>query len=132
MADSLSERQETILVVEDTEVLLELVVRVLNWANFDVLQAASGSDALRVAAEYPGKIHLLVSDVRMPGMSGPHLAELLKQSRPEMQVVLMSAFIGGEQLAATYGWTFIQKPFSAKSLLEVINSVLHMTRAVGA
>jgi DNA-binding NtrC family response regulator len=108
-----------------------LVVRVLNWANFDVLQAASGSDALRVAAKYPGKIDLLLSDVKLPGMSGPHLAELLKQSRPEMQVMLMSAFVGGEQLAATYGWTFIQKPFMAKSLLEVINSVLHMTGVIG-
>jgi response regulator RpfG family c-di-GMP phosphodiesterase len=95
MADSLDERQQTFPVVEDTGVSLEWVVRVRNWANFDVLQAASGSDALRVAAKYPGKIDLLLSDVRPPGMSGPHLAELLKQSRPEMQVMLMSAFIGG-------------------------------------
>jgi two-component system cell cycle sensor histidine kinase/response regulator CckA len=131
MADSLGERQVTVLVVEDTEVLLELVVRVLKWAKFEVLQAASGSDALKVAAAYPAKIDLLLSDVRLPGLSGPKVAELLKHSRPEMQVVLMSAFIGGEQLAAIYGWTFIQKPFMAKALLEVINSVLRRTLVVG-
>jgi two-component system cell cycle sensor histidine kinase/response regulator CckA len=124
-ADTTAVKLGTILVVEDMEFLLELVVTVLNSANFAVLQADSGPGALSTAADHPGAIDLLLSDVYLPGMSGVQMAEILKQSRPGMQVILMSAFSGGDLLAAKYGWTFIQKPFTSRILLEMVNRVLH-------
>jgi FixJ family two-component response regulator len=62
----------------------------------------------------------------MPEMSGPYLAETLKQSRPDIHVM----FIGGDLLVFDYGWAFIQKPFKPVKLLEMINVVLHT--AVGS
>ena len=120
-----NEKLETILVVEDTDVLLELIVTVLNRANFVVLQATSGLDALSVAGDHPGKIDLLLSDVRLPGMSGHEVAEALQQSRPEMHVMFMSGYAGGDMLVLNYGWAFIEKPFVSKKLVEMINVVLH-------
>jgi two-component system cell cycle sensor histidine kinase/response regulator CckA len=82
----------TILVVDDAEEVLKVVVRILETAEFHVLQANSGLNALKVAGEYPGRVDLLLSDVQMPGMSGPALGTALKQSRPDVHVMLMSAF----------------------------------------
>jgi DNA-binding NtrC family response regulator len=62
----------------------------------------------------------------MPGMTGPELGETLKKVRPDMHVMLMSGFPGGDLLVLNYGWAFIQKPFVPKKLVEMINSVLHM------
>jgi DNA-binding NtrC family response regulator len=111
----------TILVVDDTDFVLEVLVAMLEAANFVVLQANCGCRALELAANYPGRIDLLLSDVRMPGMSGPHLAESLKQSRPNLQVLLT----GGDVLTDNCGWAFIQKPFMSVKLIEVVNRVLH-------
>lgn len=116
---------ETILVVDDTEAVRELVVGILQDANFHVLQASNGSKALTVAADYPGKIDLLLSDIQMPGMTGPDLGEALKNSRPEMHVMLMSGFTGGNLLVLNYGWAFIEKPFVPVKLMEMVDVVLH-------
>ena len=120
MAESLGERLETILVVDDTDIL-GTVVAVLQDAKFHVLHANSGPNALKLAANYAGRIDLLLSDMKMPGMSGPDLGEALKRSRPDMHVL----FIGGDLLLFNYGWAFIQKPFMPLKLLEMVNVVLH-------
>jgi CheY-like chemotaxis protein len=125
MAEVLPKTLETILVVDDVDLVLELVVEVLKTAKFNVLQARTGSEALEVAAHHPGKIDLLLSDVQMPGMTGPQLGETLKQLRPEIHVMFMSAFTGGNLLVLNYGWSFIEKPFVSKKLLEMVNDVLH-------
>jgi len=122
----LAKKMETILVVDDAEPVLNVVVRILETAQFHVLHANSGTNALAVAASYPGAIDLLLSDVQMPGMSGPALATTLKQSRPDIHVMFMSAFAGGNLLVLNYGWAFIEKPFVAVKLIEMINHVLHM------
>jgi two-component system cell cycle sensor histidine kinase/response regulator CckA len=116
---------ETILVVDDTDVVLKVVVAILQAANFCVLQAGNGPNAVRVAAGYAGKIDLLLSDVHMPEMSGPDLGIALKQLRPDLHVMLMSGFPDGELLVLNYGWAFIGKPFVARKLVEMINVVLH-------
>jgi two-component system cell cycle sensor histidine kinase/response regulator CckA len=118
-------KMETILVVDDAEEILKVVVRILEIAQFHVLQAASGPKALELAARYDGKIDLLLSDVQMPGMSGPDLGIALKQSRPDVHVMLMSAFAGGNLLVLNYGWAFIEKPFVPVKLVEMVNRVLH-------
>jgi two-component system, cell cycle sensor histidine kinase and response regulator CckA len=111
----------TILVVDDTDFVLDVLVIVLKQANFVVLQANSGPHALKLAASYLGRIDLLLTDVEMPGMSGPYLAHSLKLARPEMRVM----FTGGDFLDQNEGCTFIQKPFTAVHLIEKINSILH-------
>ena len=93
-SSSPKETLETILVVDDNEDVLKVVVKILERANFRVLSASSGPDAIKLAEETSGKIHLLLSDVDMPLMSGPDLGELLKKTRPDMHVMLMSGGSG--------------------------------------
>jgi two-component system, cell cycle sensor histidine kinase and response regulator CckA len=125
MASSFTETMETILVVDDTENILNLVVEILETANFHVLHANSGIGAVKLAAGHSGKIDLLLSDVDMPEMSGPELGDALKQARPDMHVMFMSGFTGGDLLVLNYGWAFIDKPFVPKQLVEMVNAVLH-------
>ena len=80
MPPSLKGTLGTILVVDDDEEVLQIVVAILRHANFRVLSANSGPNALKVAAKTDGKIDLLLSDVDMPQMSGPDLGETLKTS----------------------------------------------------
>ena len=124
MAPSL-EKLETILVVDDTPMILKVVVAILNNANFNVLEARSGEEAIAVAKKHPGVINLLLSDVQMPSMTGPELGEALKKSRPDLHIMLMSGLAGGSMLVLNYGWAFIEKPFLTAKLLEMINVVLH-------
>jgi two-component system cell cycle sensor histidine kinase/response regulator CckA len=116
---------ETILVVDDAEEVLNVVIRILEAAEFNVLHANSGPKALALAATYDGKIDLLLSDVQMPGMSGPDLGAALLQSRSDIHVMLMSACTGGNLLVLNYGWAFIEKPFVPVKLIEMIAHVLH-------
>jgi DNA-binding NtrC family response regulator len=116
---------ETILVVDDTEEVLQLCVSILQGANFVVLQANSGDEAMKLAAEYVGKIDLLLSDVKMPGMSGPDVGEALKQVRPEMHVLFMSGYADGDLLVLDYGWAFIRKPFVPTKLVKMVKNILH-------
>jgi FixJ family two-component response regulator len=61
----------------------------------------------------------------MPGMSGPSLGTALKLTRPDLHVMFMSGFPGGDLLVLNYGWSYIEKPFVASKLLEMVNDVLH-------
>jgi len=117
--------KETILVVDDVDLVLGLVVLILKGAHYNVLQANSGTQALKVAADYPGRIDLLLSDVRMPEISGPALGAALTLTREDLHVMFMSAFPGGDLLVLNYGWSYIDKPFVKARLLEMVNSVLH-------
>jgi two-component system, cell cycle sensor histidine kinase and response regulator CckA len=114
----------TILVVDDVSIVLKLVVKILQASNFFVLGAASGPAAMTLADAYTGAIDLLLSDIHMPGMSGPDLGEALKRSRPDMRVMFMSGFVGGDLLVLNYGWAFIQKPFVPVKLVAMVKSIL--------
>jgi two-component system cell cycle sensor histidine kinase/response regulator CckA len=116
---------ETVLVVEDDVAILRLVQAILEKAGFEVLSASSADSAMRVATQFSRTIHLLLSDVMMPDMCGPDLAELLKQRRPEMRVMLMSGFADGAMLVLNHGWHFIQKPFLPAALLGRVTDILH-------
>jgi DNA-binding NtrC family response regulator len=120
MADSL----DTILVVDDTEIVRKSVVEFLERANFQVLAADCAASAIKLAQETDTTIDLLLSDVDMPDMSGPDLGQLLKQGRPNMHVMLMSGGAGGNLLVLNYGWAFIQKPFVASKLVAMVTEVL--------
>jgi len=115
---------ETILVVDDDETVLRMVVTILERAHFHVLSAHNGADCITVANQTNGTIHMLLSDVEMPQMSGLDLSDALRATRPEMRVMLMS---GGDNglLVLNYGWAYLQKPFMAVKLLQMVAEVLH-------
>ena len=122
MDSPLKAPRKTILVVEDTALVLKTVRMILERAKFTVLAAGSASEAMRLAE--CSAIDLLLSDVMMPDMSGPDLAQKLKKLRPEMRVMLMSGYPDGAMLVLNYGWHFIEKPFVAVQLVAKINEVL--------
>ena len=123
MDSPLNVPQKTILVVEDTAVVLKIVRTLLEKANFRVLAATSADEAMRFA-ESAKTIDLLLSDVMMPDLSGPDLALKLRELRPEMRVMLMSGYPDGALLVLNYGWHFITKPFVPAQLVAKINEVL--------
>ena len=90
-----------------------------------MLSADCPASAIKLAAETDRKIDLLLSDVDMPKMSGPDLGQLLKKTRPDMHVMLMSGGVDGNLLVLNYGWAYIQKPFVPSKLVEMIVDVLH-------
>jgi hypothetical protein len=120
-----NEPLETILVVDDDEMVLNLVVAILESANFRVLSADSGANAVKLAAETEGPIHLLLSDVDMQPISGPKLGQVLRNARANMRVMLMSGGNNG-LLVLNYGWAYLQKPFMAVKLVQMVTEVLHM------
>ena len=124
MALSAGRSPETILLVEDHTALLKLIKQILEDANFTVIPASNAKQAMQLEAEFPGTIDLLLSDVRMRGMSGPNLAKRLKERRPQMRVMLMSGYPGGALLVLNYGWHYVEKPFVPSVLVSKIKDAL--------
>jgi CheY-like chemotaxis protein len=121
---------ETILLVEDEEAVRRLVRRTLEKQGYRVLVAASGVEAVRLAERHSGPIHLLVTDVVMPHMSGRETAERLKAMRPGMHVLYVSGYtettiVRGGTLDT--GETFLQKPFTPRALMRQIRDLLDRT-----
>jgi DNA-binding NtrC family response regulator len=125
MRQSLKGTLETILVVDNDEAVREAVVSILERANFRVLSAHGGVDAINLAEETAGEIHLLLSEVDVPQMSGPDLGQALKMTRPNIHVMLMSGQENGNLLVLNYGWAYIHKPLVAIKLVQMIKDVLH-------
>jgi len=118
---------ETVLVVEDEEVLRRLTTRILKLGGYKVLEAAHGGDALLVCRDFEGSIDLLVTDVVMPKMSGRKLANHLAEDRPDMKVLFMSGYTDNaivHQGVLDEGAAFIQKPFTASALMQKVRDVL--------
>ena len=101
----------------------DLLPDVLAVHGFHVLSADNGKEALDAAAQYSDSIDLLISDVQMPVMTGPDLARQLQILRPELKVMLISAYPLGE-LVLDRGWRFVQKPFLPNALLQEIGNML--------
>jgi CheY-like chemotaxis protein len=126
---------ETILIAEDAEPLRKLTCSFFESNGYKVLAAGSGAEAIKMAAEYPEPIHLLLTDVVMPRMSGPELANRLTAARPEMRVVYMSGYT--DDAIVHYGVLepgtfFIEKPFSRDVLLGKVRDALDRTRTAPA
>ena len=118
---------ETILLAEDNAGLRKLAMRVLEPAGYTVLGAATAEEALRLLERHEGSVHLLLSDVVMPGMSGRQLAEHLAQTRPGLKVLYMSGYTS--DTIVRHGVLeaqvpFLNKPFSAAALLQKVREVL--------
>lgn len=123
----LARGEETILLAEDEDALREVTRRILAGAGYRVIVAANGPDALAAASAHAGPVDLLLSDVIMPQMPGPELAERLLAQRPSVRVLLMSGFAqpildSGGHLDP--GTTLIEKPFSGPALLAEVTRIL--------
>jgi two-component system cell cycle sensor histidine kinase/response regulator CckA len=118
---------ETVLVVEDEEAVRSLSRRALEAGGYTVLAAADGADAVRLVERYGGPIHLVLTDVVMPGMSGRELADRLVQRRPGLRVLYMSGYPGDAIVhrgALDPGTAFLQKPFMPDDLTRKVREVL--------
>lgn len=118
---------ETILLVEDEPAILQLGKRLLQSAGYNLLAAGSPGEAVRLAGEHAGAIHLLMTDVVMPGMSGRELAERLQAMRPAIRCLFMSGYTANviaHHGVLDEGVQFIQKPFSATDLAAKVREVL--------
>jgi len=124
MPDILKGTPETILVVDDEEALLQIAVKILADANFQVLSANSADGAITLA-EGNNRIDLLLADVSLSPMSGPDLGEFLKKKRPDLHVMLMSGNDTGNLLVLNYGWAYIAKDLVSTKLVEMVKEVLN-------
>jgi two-component system cell cycle sensor histidine kinase/response regulator CckA len=116
----------TILLVDDEESVRAVVTRILNRHGQKVLEAQHGADALRLAADYDGKIDLLITDLYMPGLRGPEIFERLRLTRPGIHVLFMSAY-SGEDVARSGvdpASNFLHKPFTVQELSEAVGNAL--------
>ena len=122
---------ETILVVEDEMSVRRLTGEFLASNGYRVLEAQDGGEALQVCEKHRGPIHLLVTDVVMPGMSGRDLAVRLAGQRPEMKVIYMSGYTDDtivQHGVLEEGILFLQKPFSLDELASVVREGLEVGR----
>ena len=126
-AKSVVRGDEVILLVEDEPTLLEMSKTMLERLDYTILAAGTPGEAIRLAVEYSGQIHLLATDVVMPEMNGRQLSARLMESRPEMKCLFMSGYtsnIIANQGVLKEGVSFIQKPFSKNELATKVREAL--------
>jgi DNA-binding response OmpR family regulator len=118
---------ETVLLVEDEELLRKAVTELLDQIGYKVLPAANGEQALRVSRDYSEKIHLLITDVVMPGKGGPEVAKQLCAMRPDLKVIFISGYDDGSLApdgVLKPGTVLVSKPFSVRALSAKMREVL--------
>jgi CheY-like chemotaxis protein len=117
----------TILVVEDSEPLRELILETFESLGYTALIAKDGQQAIRLCNQFSEKIDLLLTDVIMPKMNGPEVMRRVKQIRPDIGVLFMSGYTNDVTLrhgVSNADVSFIQKPFSSVELLDKIREAL--------
>ena len=126
--EQLSSRgDETLLIVEDEPVVRQLTVRALSEKGYHILEAEDGPGALAEANSHPGELHLLITDVVMPGMNGKELADRLTAERPDLRVLYISGY--AEHAVVRHGVlqegiAFLSKPFDLAELARTVRKVL--------
>ena len=118
---------ETVLLVEDEDSVRQLVRETLESRGYRVLEAANGHAALTVAATHPDSIHLVITDVVMPGLNGHELVQQLLPARPAIKILYLSGYAQdafATALAPEAQKTFLQKPFTLQSLARKVREVL--------
>jgi CheY-like chemotaxis protein len=123
---------ETILIVEDNAALRRLACRTLAQCGYTVIAAADATEALKAFSGEASALDLLLTDIVMPGMSGPMLASELASRRPGLLVLFMSGYtdetVVGQGVLQT-GTPFLQKPFTSAGLASKVRQVLDTPRA---
>jgi len=123
---------ETLLVVEDQEEVRKLTKRVLEARGYTVLAARNGAEALEIVAQHPSRIHLMITDVVMPGMNGRELAQHARARRSDLKVLYVSGYTGEAVLQHRLlepGVAFLQKPFTPDVLARKTREVLDNTKS---
>jgi len=118
---------ETILLVEDEEMLRKLARQTLKGHGYEIVEASNGNEAIALSAQHEGAIHLLLTDVIMPGMNGRELATRMLQTRPSLRVLFMSGYTDDaivHQGVLDESANFIQKPFAPDELAGRVREVL--------
>ena len=120
-----SEQKETILLVDDEQSVRSIVLKILRRAKYHVLEAENGETALQIAANHPGKIDLVITDMYMPGLRGPEVVERLAPTRPGLRALFMSGYADQDaRTGVPLGANFLNKPFSGQELASAVEAVL--------
>jgi PAS domain S-box-containing protein len=122
--------RETILLVEDEPNLRYLARQYLEKQGYRVIEAADGAVAVQIAVAHEGVIHLLLTDVIMPGMNGRELAQRISEIRPNVKILYMSGYtenVIGQNGTLDAGVRLLQKPFNLRDLKSVVREVLDKT-----
>jgi two-component system cell cycle sensor histidine kinase/response regulator CckA len=117
----------TVLLVEDEDAVRSFAARALGQRGYQVLEAATGSEALDVFESHQGDVDLVVSDVVMPEMDGPTLMEKLRRDRPDLKIIFISGYAEDsfrKHLAENEDFMFLQKPFDLKELAAAVKAAL--------
>lgn len=125
-----AENGKTILLAEDEQPVRTFVLAMLQKDGYEVIIAVDGQDALAKSRQHKGTIHLLLSDVQMPNMTGVELATQMQLDRPGIRVLLMSGMPAGLVLL-NEGWAFLPKPFMCDMLKIRIRHLLQDGQQVG-
>ena len=118
---------ETILLVEDEQMVRTLARHILEVSGYNVLEAASGSEAMEICKDHNGTVHLLLTDVVMPQMSGPQLSEEVMKMWPDISILYMSGYTDNVIMhhgVLKKGVPFLQKPFSPDALVLKVREIL--------
>ena len=119
----------TVLLVEDSGVVRSLVREVLEQRGYQVLEARDAAEALALNLTHAPSIHLLLTDLMLPGMSGEELSRLLHRRREGLGVVYMSGYSSEALHEAERDAVFLQKPFTPDELVQAVRTVLHQGRS---
>jgi two-component system, cell cycle sensor histidine kinase and response regulator CckA len=116
----------TVLVVDDEEAVRRLAVRMLTWTGYEAIEARHGREALAAIEQHPGPIHLVLTDIKMPGMNGRELGRHVEQRWPGKPILYMSGFASevfqGGLLEP--GAPFLAKPFTQEDLANKVRALL--------
>jgi two-component system, cell cycle sensor histidine kinase and response regulator CckA len=116
----------TVLVVDDEEAVRRLASRMLTWSGYQALEASHGREAIATIEQHAGAIHLVLTDIKMPGMNGRELGRYVEQRWPGKLILYMSGFASevfqGGLLEA--GAPFLSKPFTQEDLVHKVRSLL--------
>lgn len=126
--EPLSESHETVLLVEDEELVRNTIARILRRQGYQVLTAEHGGEGIRVAAEHAGPIEVIITDVMMPEISGLEFVDRITISRPDARILFMSGYSDRDVIHYEVGsrpHAFIQKPFAVEDLTKKVRELLH-------
>ncbi len=118
-----SQNVATILAVDDDRIVLGLLDSVLSMAGYRVLTADGGRSAIQVFKDNEGRVNLLLTDVMMPDLTGPVVAERLRSIQPDLAVLFISGFHDADlvqRFVTAKGFSLLPKPFTVDALLRVV------------
>ncbi len=125
---------ETILLIEDDEPLRKLALSILRHGGYHVLEASDREKAIQICGQHQGPIHLMLTDVVMPGISGQEVAQRLAATRPDMKALFMSGYTDDTVIrhgVLNQNMAFLQKPFTTHGLLRKVREVLDASQDLG-